>query len=99
MKQISQSISSIYQATADKIVIDATKRVKDGRFTVSGTIKSDNKNVASIYIDEQQSVTNITLFNDVVYSDDASIAVSLEQNLISWIKQLIDAQAQELISE
>ena len=99
MKQISQSFSSTYQATADTIVVDATKRVEDGRYTVSATIKSENKNVGSIYIDEKQNVTNITLFNDVVYTEDAGVAATLEQNLISWIKQLIDAQAQELISE
>lgn len=89
MEQISQSYASTYQSTADNIAIEATKRVEGGRTTVAGHIKNGNNLVASLYIDDQQGVSTIVIYNKSAFAESAVMS-SLEANLVSWIKQLID---------
>lgn len=95
MHEISKNVTTTYKATTESLVIEATKRVCNGKYTVGGTVKKDDKTVATLFIDEMQNTSTIVLTNKEVFSD-TSIAADLESNLIGWIKQLIEANEQNI---
>ena len=68
---------------------------RNGKYTVGGTVKKNDKTVATLFIDEMQNTSTIVLTNKEVFSD-TSIAADLEANLIGWIKQLIEANEQNI---
>ncbi len=52
MQEISKNVTTTYKATTESLVIEATKRVCNGKYTVGGTVKKDDKTVATLFIDE-----------------------------------------------
>lgn len=91
MEQISQNITTKFRDTVGDYIIDAVKRIYDGRYTISASVKKSDKVVASLVIDEKYESVSVNMPLDVVKNDTEAIE-TIKTNIFNWTHDLINEQ-------